>query len=170
MINSQINILAQAKSYLSVVTTEQYREVIAPLFISSSGQHLRHILDHYVAIMQGLDIGLIDYDKRSRGGMIESDIAAAAALISEIDAFLLSLSDAQLQEQIQLSTEVCVAKKQVAVVNTTLARELIFAGSHAIHHFAMIEQISKAQQLVTPEQFGLAPATATFMRDTSCAR
>jgi len=170
MINSQINILAQAKSYLGAVTPEQYSEIITPLFISSAGQHLRHILDHYVAIMNGLDAALIDYDKRSRGGSIETDIVAASALISKIEAFLLSLSDTQLQEEIQLSTEVCVTKKQVAVVNTTLARELVFAGSHAIHHFAMIEQISKAQQLVTPDQFGLAPATATFMRDTSCAR
>jgi len=170
MINSQINTLAQAKSYLSTVTSEQYKEVITPLFISSSGQHLRHILDHYVAIIEGLDIGLIDYDKRTRGGVIETDIAAASALILEIETFLLSLTDNQLQEKIQLSTEVCVVKKKVVVVNTTLARELVFVGSHAIHHFAMIDQISKAQQLVTPEQFGIAPATATFIRDTPCAR
>jgi len=170
MINSQINILAQAKSYLSAVTPDQYREVIAPLFISSSGQHLRHVLDHYVAIINGIDIGLVDYDKRSRGGSIESDIVAASTLILEIEDFLLSLQESQLHQKIQLSTEICVVKKEVAVVDTTLARELVFAGSHAIHHFAMIQQISKAQKLVMPEQFGIAPATATYMRDTSCAR
>ena len=170
MINSQIIILVQAKTYLKAVTSEQYTEVVSPLFISSAGAHMRHILDHYLAIMNGLENGLIDYDKRSRGGTVESDPATALDLISKIESFLLSLSSVQLSSTIQLSTEVCVEKKLVEIVDTTLARELVFAGSHSIHHFAMIEQISKAQKLPTPEQFGIAPATATFMRDTACAR
>ncbi|GLS90941.1 hypothetical protein GCM10007916_20080 [Psychromonas marina] len=169
MINSQINILAQAKSYLHSVTSTQYRAVISPLFISSAGQHIRHILDHYIAIKEAIHSGTINYDKRSRGGTIETDIDAAMAQLDEIEEFLLSLSKIQLQQTIQLSTEVSVEKKQVEVVDTTLARELIFVGSHAIHHFAMIGQISKAQKLTIPEQFGIAPATATFMRDEQCA-
>lgn len=170
MVNSQINILAQAESYLRTVTSEQYRQVVTPLFSSSAGQHIRHILDHYVSIMNGLNVGLVDYDKRNRGGTIESDIDAALGLISEIESFLYSLSGAQLEGTIKLSTEVNIEHKQVELVNTTLGRELIFAGGHAIHHFAMIEQISKAQKLVTPSQFGIAPSTATFLRDQQCAR
>lgn len=170
MINSQIKILLQAKNYLRVVTSDQYREVVSPLFISSSGAHMRHILDHYLAIMDGLQSAMVDYDKRSRGGCIETDCEAALWLISKIESFLLSLTAMQLSSPIQLSTEVCVEEKQVEVVETTLARELIFAGSHAVHHFAMIDQISKTQKMTTPDKFGIAPATATFMRDTQCAR
>ena len=169
MIQSQINVLLQAESYLHAVSDEQYREVITPLFISSSGQHMRHILDHYSAMMCGVSDALIDYDKRHRGNAIERDIDAALRLISNIKAFLLALSDAQLATTIQVSSEVCIADKRVAVVETTLARELIFVGSHAIHHFAMIAQISKAQKLVMPKQFGIAPSTMTFMRDNPCA-
>lgn len=164
MINSQICILAQAKNYLYAVTASQYTQIVTPLFISSAGAHIRHILDHYTAIITGLKTGIVDYDKRSRGGSVETDIDSALALITEIECFLLSLSEKQLQQTIQLSTEVSVEFKQVERVNTTLARELVFMGSHAIHHFAMIDQISKAQKLVTPEQFGIAPATATFLR------
>ena len=147
----------------------QYKQVVAPLFISSAGAHIRHILDHYSAIQNGLEIGVIDYDKRSRGGVVESDINAALRLISRIESFLLSLSDKQLQQNILLSTEVSVNKKQVEIVQTTLARELIFVGSHAIHHFAMIKQISQAQNVIIPEQLGIAPATATFLRDNANA-
>ena len=170
MINSQINILVQAKTYLKGVTSEQYCEVVRPLFMSSAGAHMRHILDHYLSIMNGVDNDLVDYDKRSRGGEIETDPVMALDVISKIESFLLSLSATQLSRTIKLSTEVCVERKLVEIVDTTVARELVFAGSHAIHHFAMIEQISKAQKLPTPEQFGIAPATATFMRDTACAR
>lgn len=170
MINSQINILAQAEDYLRLVTSEQYRQVISPLFSSSSGQHIRHVLDHYVSIIKGISTGLVDYDKRNRGGKVESDIEEALVLISEIKLFLLSLTAGQLSRTIQLSTEVNIECKQVALVNTTLARELVFVGGHAIHHFAMVEQISKAQNLTTPSQFGIAPSTATFIRDKQCAR
>lgn len=170
MITSQINILAQAKSYLGSVTPEQYKKVVSPLFISSAGQHMRHILDHYVAIMQAMDSGVIDYDNRSRGGFVETDIDAASALLAQIETFLLALSSTQLQQNMMLSTEVSIDNRQVEVVASSLIRELIFAGSHAIHHFAMIDQISKAQKLTTPEHFGIAPATATFMRGEKCAR
>jgi len=175
MINSQISILAQAKVYLQSISPARYTEIVKPLFISSAGAHIRHILDHYLSIINGLEEGCIDYDKRSRGGVIESDTVAALSLIAEIESFLASLSQKQLKQQILLSTEVSVEKKQVEIVDTTLARELVFAGSHAIHHFAMIEQISKAQKASTPDKFGIAPATATFLRgndndkDEKCA-
>lgn len=165
MINSQVNILLQAEIYLRAVSSEQYREVVSPLFISSAGAHMRHILDHYQSIINGLQTGCIDYDKRSRGGAVENDINAALSLISDIESFLTSLSQEQLQQKIQLSTEISVERKLVEIVDTTLARELIFSGSHAIHHFAMIDQISKAQKRSTPDKFGIAPATATFLRD-----
>jgi hypothetical protein len=167
MIGSQINILTLAKNYLTTASSSQYKEVVAPLFVSSAGAHMRHILDHYVAIMIGLDVGIVDYDKRHRGGLIESDVNTALKLISKIESFLLSLTDSQLTQSIMLSTEISVEKKLVEIVNTTVARELIFAGSHAIHHFAMIDQISKAQNLATPKQFGIAPATATFLRSSA---
>jgi hypothetical protein len=167
MISSQIGILAQARSYLTSAKPTQYKEIVTPLFISSAGAHMRHILDHYLAIKNGLAIGLIDYDKRSRGGAVENDINTALDLVSEIEAFLLSLSSVKLQQKIQLSTEISVEIKQVEIVDTTLAREIIFAGSHAIHHFAMIKQISQAQNLTTPKTLGIAPATATFLRDIS---
>lgn len=165
MINSQINILSQAKTYLESINPALYTQVVTPLFMSSPGAHLRHILDHYIAIINGQKVGVIDYDKRNRGGVIETDINAALGLISEIEVFLLSLTKVQLLQPLQLSTEVCVQKKQVEIITTTLVRELIFVGSHAIHHFAMIEQISKAQKSPSPIQFGIAPASATFLRD-----
>ncbi|PKF61786.1 hypothetical protein CW745_10755 [Psychromonas sp. psych-6C06] len=170
MINSQIQILAQAESYLLSVTPEQYQEIKSPQFISSSGQHLRHVLDHYVAMIRGLKVGCIDYDKRSRGGYVESDIEAARNLILEIKSWLLVLTDQLLTKPLMLSTEVCIEEKRVITMTTSLARELVFASSHAIHHFAMMAQISKAQNIAIPDNFGLAPATATFMREQSCAR
>lgn len=169
MINSQITILEQAEIYLNAVSDYSYTQIVKPLFISSAGAHMRHILDHYKAIKAGLDKPFIDYDKRERGGEVETSSVIALKEVKKIKAFLLSLSQAQLKQQIILSTEVSITEKQIELVETTVARELVFSGSHAIHHFAMIDQIAKAQQLDVPEQFGIAPATATFLRSEKCA-
>jgi hypothetical protein len=60
-----------------------------------------------------------------------------------------------------------VTNQNVQSVQTSIARELVFAGSHAVHHYAVIAQISFAQTKALPQTFGLAPATATYMRENS---
>ena len=100
MIKSQIIILQQALQYLESVNEEQYTEIIAPFFMSSAGAHMRHILDHYYSIINGLKDGVIDYDKRSRGGTIETKLTAAKSAISEISDFLNKLTNDELQQTI----------------------------------------------------------------------
>jgi len=164
MIKSQITILQQALDYLDSVTEAQYTEVIAPFFMSSAGAHMRHILDHYYAIINGLEAGFIDYDKRSRGGTIETQVSAAKSAISEITDFLNNLSDEDLQQHVELSTEISVADKRVAIVGTSVAREIVFAGSHTVHHLATIKHIAQMQNIEVDKELGIAPATATFLR------
>ncbi|MEJ6077478.1 hypothetical protein MT391_02870 [Vibrio sp. 1-Bac 57] len=164
MIESQLIILQQAKTYLTSVSEQQYTQIISPYFMSSAGAHMRHILDHYYAIINGLSEGLIDYDKRSRGGIIESSPKAALQSIQEISDFLNALTAQQLQQTIKLSTEISVTDKQVAIVDTSLAREIIFTGSHAVHHLATIKHIAQAQEIDVEGSLGIAPATATFLR------
>jgi uncharacterized damage-inducible protein DinB len=164
MIESQLIILQQANAYLASVSEQQYTQVITPTFMSSAGAHMRHILDHYYSVINGFPEGLIDYDKRSRGGLVESCPKAAQSAIESIAKFLSALTPEQLQQTVKLSTEISVTDKQVAIVDTTLAREVIFVGSHAVHHLATIKHIAQAQELKVEANLGLAPATATFLR------
>ncbi|MGJ8581473.1 MAG: DinB family protein [Psychromonas sp.] len=164
MIESQLIILQQANTYLAAVTEAQYTEVISPMFMSSAGAHMRHILDHYQSVISGLSEGLIDYDKRSRGGLVESCPKAAQAAIKDIGVFLERLTPEQLATTIKLSTEISVVDKQVAIVDTTLAREVIFVGSHTVHHLATIKHIAQVQEVDIERDLGIAPATATFLR------
>lgn len=168
MIRSQLIVLEQAQTYLKSANSIQYTNIIKPYFMSSAGAHMRHILDHYQSIIIGLDNGIINYDSRNRGGDIELNPDAAFIKIEQIKMFLLSLSGEQMNQSMKLSTEISISEKKVQIVATTLARELVFVSSHAIHHFAMIAQIAKAQQQTIPEYFGVAPATATFMRAEKC--
>jgi len=164
MISSQLEILTQAKDYLNTISTQQYNEVIAPNFISSAGAHIRHIIDHYQAIMTGSIQNFIDYDIRQRDSDVEHSPLAAMSKVTEISHWLKSLNPEILATPMTLSTEVSVSSCQVVTVKTTLARELVFAASHAVHHFAMIAQIALVQNQTLPQHFGLAPATATYLR------
>jgi len=164
MIKSQITILQQAQHYLMGVSEQQYCEIISPLFMSSAGAHIRHILDHYHAMIVGMKSGVIDYDQRTRGGSVESEPHAALQAIDKIIMFLNGLSEQALQQTVKLSTEVSVTNKQVMIAETTLAREVIFVGSHAVHHLATIKHIALTQKIDVAEELGIAPATATFLR------
>ena len=169
MITSQLEIIEQGQLYLNTVSKKDYTEIMSPNFMSSAGSHMRHIIDHYLAIISGLNSEFIDYDTRVRGSQLESSPALAINKLNEIAVWIKSLGEDELNKMITLSTEVSVTNKNVQKVQTSVARELVFAGSHAVHHYAMIAQISFAQQSTLqtkalPQTFGLAPATATFLR------
>jgi hypothetical protein len=168
MLTSQLEIIQQGQDYLKSLlinkTSDNYREVISPLFISSSGTHMRHIIDHYLALIAGLSQGLINYDVRHRGDKVELEPELAQAKLHQIAYWLQSLASTDLNKTMVLSTEISVTETKILSVPTSLARELIFAGSHAVHHYAMIAQISQQQKMDLPDSFGIAPATATYLR------
>ncbi|XPF93266.1 hypothetical protein ACM9HF_14715 [Colwellia sp. RE-S-Sl-9] len=165
MLTSQLEILEQGRLYLNSVTQEDYVEIISPNFISSAGSHIRHIIDHYQSVITGMETDLIDYDLRLRGSKVEENPQLAINKLDEIAAWMQNLTNSDLNRMIPLSTEVSTSNKKVQVVQTTVARELIFAGSHAVHHYAMITQITFAQSTTANTAFGIAPATATYLRE-----
>lgn len=168
MLTSQLEIIQQGQDYLSSLwakkVVDNYREVITPFFISSAGVHMRHIIDHYLALISGLNQGLIDYDVRHRGDRLELEPELAQAKLVQIAHWLQSLATTDLNRALVLSTEVSVFETKIQSMPTSLARELIFAGSHAVHHYAMIAQIAQQQKMELPANFGIAPATATHLR------
>lgn len=164
MIISQCEVLTQAQSYVELVTPAQYSDVISPQFMSSAGAHIRHIIDYYQAFIDGIETGIIDYDSRRRNTAIEIEPQLAWNKLAQIKEKILTLDEQSLYQDIMLTTEVSISECVVQQVPSSLARELIFVGSHAVHHFAMIKQISNMQQLALPNNFGIAPSTATHLR------
>lgn len=165
-IRSQIEVIEQGESYLLATTMNDYCRSQSPSsskhLASSPGGHMRHIIDHYKALQLGVESGVIDYDVRSRGSQVQFDPQAALKALQDIKLWLIELDSEVLSTFVKLSTEVSIKQSLVQLVDTTIARELIFVGSHAVHHFAMIARLSQDENL--PNQFGIAPATASAMR------
>jgi hypothetical protein len=171
MLTSQLEIIKQGQDYLNVLinknSNEDYGKVFSPLFISSAGAHMRHIIDHYLALIAGLQSGKVDYDVRHRNAKLEQDPTLALEKLTQISCWLKSLSGSDLTRVLTLSTEISVHEQKVQSVPTSLARELVFTSSHAVHHYAMIAQIAQQQKMVLPSSFGIAPATATYLRKSA---
>jgi len=164
MISCQIEILSQAQLFLKSISDLEYKYIAKPNFTSSAGSHIRHIIDHYLAIQDGIECGLIDYDNRHRGHEIEQQPSKALKYLNSITKWLNTLSENDLKQTVELSTEISISNQERIKLPTNIARELVFAASHAIHHYAILAQIARAQALPLPANFGIAPATATFLR------
>jgi hypothetical protein len=170
MIAAQLEVLAQGRAFLAATTDAQYVEVIRPQFMSSSGAHMRHILDHYRALTRAGVDGMIDYEARERGGQIERSREAASSALDEVESWLRRVDPALLSLPRLMRTEVQLSARRVETIPTTLARELVFAASHAVHHYAMIAQVCAYQRVRLEPCFGVAPSTRSHLRAAACAR
>ncbi|MFC3095177.1 DinB family protein [Alteromonas sediminis] len=141
-----------ANIILKSLSNEQYDAIPPGPFNSSIGEHIRHILDHYQALMLGLGAAYIDYNQRARHSSVESDLSMALTYWEQVSEWLANLSEQEHEKKLKVVTE-------HNTVWSTLGRELSFVSSHAIHHFAFIKQLAAAFAVSLPSHVGVAPAT-----------
>lgn len=163
MIASQLEIIEQGKHYLLALTDAQYCKVPKPLFESNAGAHMRHIIDHYKALMQARN-NVVNYNKRHRYCEAESHRANALEQLEQIAQWLGKLDEGSLDKPLTIISEISISEQQDFAGQSTLGRELVFVSSHAVHHFFTLRLIAKSQDVQLNERFGLAPATATYQR------
>lgn len=140
-------------------------------YAQAIGPHLRHIVEHYLALVGALDseTGLVDYDGRARAPALQSKpamtIEALRQLITRMD-LLAKADDSTLGLDKSLTTRLQAGPVGQMTFNvpTTLGRELLFLSSHTVHHFALLGHYSKAAGVDLGHDFGKAPATLAFER------
>lgn len=137
---------------LDALQPDQYNAKSQGAFTSSIGEHMRHILDHYQALMLGWESKYVDYNQRTRHSKVESDIQLVRACWQQVNQWLNTLTDSEQTTSIQVFTE-------HNLVQSTLARELSFVSSHAVHHFAFVKQLVANFNIRLPAELGVAPAT-----------
>ena len=173
VIKGSLEVLQQGNNFLNSVSDDAYTKIVKPIFISSSGEHMRHIIDHFLVIKDGHEKGVINYDKRNRGCQVENHRSQALLKMHEIKQWMIALDDDVLSQPLIIKTEVALSESVVVEVASTLERELVFAASHAVHHYSSIANAIQMQDLTLDKKFGIAPATATFLRsndDNKCAQ
>jgi hypothetical protein len=164
MLDSQLEVVQQAKQFLSGLHIEEYTTTVKPHFSASAAVHMRHVLDHYFALMAGLDEGVVNYNIRNRFSDTENCPKLALDAWVKVEQGLLTICKRPLDLKLHVISETSVSRTHIAKVSSTLARELVFVSSHAIHHFSLIAVMRSLQGKSTADQFGIAPATATFIQ------
>ncbi|MFT5880515.1 MAG: hypothetical protein ACI86X_001643 [Moritella sp.] len=171
VIQGNIEGLEQGITLLTLMTNEQYCMRARPYVESSIGEHLRHVLDLYLALKRGSEKIIVDYDVRRRGALVESCRRTGLVELKQIKTWLLSLQPDHMNKTIIISTAVSVVNTLTTQIKTSLLRELVFVSSHAIHHYALMNVTAKLCDFQAPENMGLAPATLTALRnDNSCVQ
>lgn len=174
VINGSIDSLEQMIDFIENLSDDIYKQAPKPLFDSSIGQHLRHILDLYMAIVMASDLQKINYDVRRRGLALETDRSEGIKELVFVCDWLKSLDVTTLALSAEISTEVSVCSEQTAMLASTVGREVCFASSHLTHHLALMAAIAKFLGQTVSADLGVAPTTATFLRSQqqseSCAQ
>ncbi len=162
IIADNVACLQQGADLVGRISADQYRVKNSQCFNSSIGEHVRHILDHFQCLIDGLEedggTGIrIDYDLRQRDREMEQDPARAIALIGRICTFLKGL-DVEPGPGLEVKMDTG-ADRADQWAPSTLLRELQFLLSHTVHHYALIATMNTIAGIDTPEEFGIAPST-----------
>jgi len=149
----------QLEGLILKVDDQQYVQKLEVLSGSTIGQHLRHIMEFFVCLHDGYEKGLINYDKRERDIMLETNRSCAINLIHALREEVTRKDPMQ-----QLRMEVCYSLSESVLpimVATTYERELIYNIEHTVHHMALIKIGVKAfaENIELPSGFGVAVST-----------
>ena len=163
-VSGNLEAVEQGLTLFAAICQTDYTYKATPYVESCMGEHLRHIVDMYLALINAGNTGIVDYNCRRRGALIEQELPVGILELQEIRKWLLNLEHNSLDQKVTILSETSVSSQQICEMPSTLRRELLFVASHTIHHFALIRVVAKHLDLEVSEQLGYAPATATYLR------
>ena len=154
LLRYNIAVLAQA---LDVI--DAHANHAAEIYQTTSGAHLRHLIEHYEALVGNLEQRSVNYDARARDLALERDPKLARQRLLALQQFFRTLDPASAAEPIAVQLRCGLGGEDNVVSFSSLARELQFLASHAVHHYALIQLRCAAHDIPLGENFGKAPAT-----------
>ncbi|MBP6573281.1 MAG: DinB family protein [Flavobacteriales bacterium] len=142
---------------VSALNADQYTAPVPVLSKSSIGQHVRHVLEFYICLMNaGSDT--VDYDSRKRDRALETDRAAVMGALNALRDWMKNIrQDMPMHLLVDHSTDGSGNTR----MGTSLYRELAYAFDHGTHHMALL-RIAVEQHhpgIALDPDFGVAPST-----------
>jgi hypothetical protein len=131
----------------------------APPFAGPVGAHLRHLVEHYEALVIGLTRGVVDYDGRPRDRQLETNPTLARDRLLGLRQVLGRWAPDMLDRPVQVLGQGGITGDFDFCVTSSVGRELAFLASHAMHHFALLAEHLQRHGVPVPAHFGKAPGT-----------
>jgi hypothetical protein len=123
------------------------------------GAHVRHVIEHYEALLQPKMPGVVDYDQRPRDRELQTNPDVALRRMHALLRRLYDRTAADLDATVRVRGRGGLAGDFGFAVSSSVARELVFVTSHAIHHYALLKPHCLQHGLPIAAEFGRAPAT-----------
>ena len=138
-------------------------------YAQAVGPHFRHVIEHYAALLTTLAQGsfCVDYDTRERNVELQNIPALTLAKIQElIEQFESLVSQKSFEPGLPLTTRLRsgLSGEDIMTADSSLARELLFVASHALHHFAFVDRHCRQAGVELGRDFGKAPSTIAIER------
>ncbi len=162
-----VEVLQQGETMLLSVTADHYRAELPAVRQASIGKHYRHCLDHFQTVLDAQDNPQLDYDARERDPGIENDRELARQRTNRLLERVRVLPPETLGRSILVYGKLGYATARASAVPSTIGRELLYAVTHAIHHYALIGFIGGLLGAAFPEPFGVAPSTVRHRQKTA---
>lgn len=157
MIPAIVQNLNRGINLLNSINDDQYANNSTAPYYSSIGIHMRHILDVFNCIFEGIEKGQIDLTARQRNELAETKVAVGLDYFDRIIALLNEVGEEDMNRLIEVKDDLGLG---MITANYTIAASLIQAHSHAIHHFASIGYIISQMGINLPDgDFGYNPTT-----------
>ena len=163
LLQFSIDVLDQALALVASVVAS-HEPPVDPDYATPVGAHLRHIIEHYEALLCPAEPGSVDYDQRPRDRELEHQPAVARVRLKALQARLRQWPDAQLDALLQVRGLGGQAGDFDFAVSSSVGRELVFVASHAVHHYALLRAHCKQHGIPVSAQFGRAPGTVAHER------
>ncbi len=152
------DVLRQGQLLLEATSSESYKRREGGPHGASIGAHYRHVLDHFLCLLDGMESGQIDYDRRLRSPELENSVNAALRMTQNLTVKFCGLPP-------DMDRRECIVTYSVGYggeaqsVRSNLAREVMFCIGHAIHHYAILKLLCTGMSVTLPCEFGIAPST-----------
>lgn len=142
---------------LNCISDDEYNNATIAPYYSSIGVHMRHILDVFDCVLNGMESGNINLINRKRNELAENYTQHGIAYFEEILRRLKSLENADFNKIVLVTDDLGLG---IVSANYTLGGILIQAHSHAIHHFASVGYVISQLGIELPDvDFGFNPTT-----------
>ena len=158
------NVFVQLSDTLEQLSTEQYKQPSKILFNATIGQHTRHIIELFMELDKGYESGIVNYEKRKRDYLIETDKSFAASLLHKIYSGL-----NKPDKELILESNYDEHSDEVIAIKSNYYREVIYNLEHTVHHMALIRVgVTEVSSIELPEGFGVASSTIKYRK--ACAQ
>ncbi|NJN41006.1 MAG: hypothetical protein HC811_00890 [Flammeovirgaceae bacterium] len=149
---------------LENIHESDFTKPLATLSQATIGQHVRHTLEFFICLEEGLKTGTVNYDLRNHDKLIESDRVIALGAIEKIKKFILNITE---NETLRFEVGYDALSDNIASMDTNFNRELTYNIEHAVHHMAILKiAIREAAPYISlPADFGVAVSTIKYKKE-----